>query len=135
MKLFSFRLLVGDFSASIHFWRDIMQLKMTFSDDEIGYAYFETGSAGLELFDRQKFAAALGEADPPPASVARTALITFGVDDVDASYADLIARGAPSIAGPQDRPVWRGRTAHIADPDGYIVEIYTSLSDDAIPTV
>lgn len=134
MKLLSFRLLVGDFSASVHFWRDIMQVKMTFSDDEIGYAYFETGSAGLELFDRQKFADALAEADPAPTSVARSALITFGVDDVDASYADLIARGATSIASPQDRPIWRGRTAHVADPDGYIVELYTALSDDAIPT-
>jgi lactoylglutathione lyase len=134
MKLFSFRLLVGDFSASVHFWRDIMGLKLTFSDDEIGYAYFETGSAGLELFDRQKSAAALAEAEPAPSSVARSIVITFGVEDVDASYANFIAHGVSSIAVPQDRPAWRARTAHLADPDGYIIELYSPLSDDAIPT-
>ncbi len=134
MKLFSFRLLVGDFSVAVRFWRDTMGLKMTFSDDEIGYAYFETGSAGLELFDRSKFADALAEADPVPTSVARSVVITFGVDDVDASYADLVAHGVPSVAVPQDRPLWRSRTAHIADPDGYTIELYSPLSDTAIPT-
>jgi lactoylglutathione lyase len=59
MKLFSFRLLVGDFPVSARFWRDTMGLNMTFSDEEIGYAYIEAGSAVLELFDREKFAAAL----------------------------------------------------------------------------
>lgn len=134
MKLFSFRLLVGDFSVAVRFWRDTMGLNMTFSDEEIGYAYFETGSAGLELFDRSKFADALAEADPVSTSVARSAVITFGVDDVDASYADLVAHGVPSVAVPQDRPLWRARTAHIADPDGYIIELYSPLRDTAIPT-
>jgi lactoylglutathione lyase len=134
MKLFSFRLLVGDFPVSARFWRDTMGLNMTFSDEEIGYAYIEAGSAVLELFDREKFAAALAEADPVPTSVARSAVVTFKVDDVDASYADLVAHGVPSVAVPQDRPLWRARTAHIADPDGYIIELYSSLSESATPT-
>jgi lactoylglutathione lyase len=134
MKLFSFRLLVGDFPVSARFWRETMGLNMTFSDEEIGYAYIEAGSAGLELFDREKFAAALADADPVPTSVAHSAVVTFKVDDVDASYADLVAHGVPSIAVPQDRPLWRARTAHIADPDGYIIELYSSLSESATPT-
>jgi lactoylglutathione lyase len=135
MKLFSFRLLVGDFPVSIRFWRDTMGLNMTFSDEEIGYAYIEAGSAVLELFDRQKFADALAEVEPVPTSVARSAVVTFKVDDVDASYADLVAQGVPSVAVPQDRPLWRARTAHIADPDGYTIELYSSLDESATPTV
>jgi uncharacterized glyoxalase superfamily protein PhnB len=111
-----------------------MGLNMTFSDEEIGYAYIEAGSAVLELFDREKFAASLADVDPVPTSVARSAVVTFKVDDVDASYADFIARGVPSVAAPLDRPLWRARTAHIADPDGYIIELYSSLSESATPT-
>ena len=135
MRLFSLGYWLVIFPCPpVFFSRDTMGLKMTFSDEEIGCAYFETDSAGLELYDRSKFADALAEEDPALTSVARSVVITFGVHDVDASYADLVAHGVPSIAVPQDRPLWRARTAHLADPDGYIIEIYSSLSETTIPT-
>ena len=127
MKLINFRLLVSDFPASLKFWRDIMMLPMTFGDESMGYAYFDTGNAGLELFSRDGFAASLGEATPPPIQVGHQAVIVFRVDDVDATYADLVKRGAKKIAAPVDRPVWQARTAHFSDPDGYLVEIYSQL--------
>jgi lactoylglutathione lyase len=127
MKLSNIRLLVGDFPASLTFWRDIMMLPITFGDESMGYAYFDMGNGGLELLKRDVFAASLGEATPAPMPVGHQAVIVFGVDDVDASYADLVKRGAKAIAGPVDRPVWQARTAHLSDPDGYIVEIYCHL--------
>ena len=62
MKFVNVRLLVGDIAASIRFWRDVLGLRMTYGDEAIGYAYFETDSAGVELMTREGFAAALGEA-------------------------------------------------------------------------
>ena len=127
MKLINFRLLVSDFSASLKFWRDIMMLPLSFSEETMGYAYFNTGDWGLELFSRDGFAASLGEATPTSKPEGYQAVIVFRVDDIDASYADLVKRGAKAVAAPVDRPVWQARTAHFSDPDGYLVEIYSPL--------
>src|SRR5437588_11378998 len=109
MKLSNFRLLVSDFPASLKFWRDIMMLPLSFGDETMGYAYFDTGNAGLELFSRDGFAAALGEATSAPTPVGRQTVIVFSVDDVDATYADLVEHGATPVARPQDRPAWGAR--------------------------
>jgi len=134
MKLFGFRLLVSDFSASVNFWRDIMGLTMSYGDEAIGYAYFDTGGAALELFRRDDHAAALGEVTPTPKPSGHSGVITFKVDDVDTTYAELVKRGATSVTNPKDRPEWYARTAHLSDPDGYLIEIYTSLGANETPT-
>lgn len=134
MKFINVRLLVGDFTASLVFWRDIMQLPATYSDESIGYAYFDADGAGVELFSRDGFAAALGEATPAPTPVGHQAVLVFRVDDVDATYTHLIQRGATAVAGPQDRPAWGVRSAHISDPDGHLIEIYSPLQTSDTPT-
>ena len=133
MKLINFRLLVSDFPAALKFWRDIMMLPMTYGDETMGYAYFDTGNAGLELLSRDGFTASLSETIPTPMPVGHQAVIVFRVDDVDATYADLVKRGASAVAGPQDRPAWQARTAHLSDPDGYLVEIYSQLQASDAP--
>jgi len=127
MKLVNFRLLVSDFPASLAFWRDIMMLPITFGDETMGYAYFDTGNAGIELLSRVAFAASLGELVPSIITKGNPAVIVFRVDDVDATYDDLVKRGAKAVVEPVDRPVWQARTAHFSDPDGYLVEIYSQL--------
>ncbi len=47
---------------------------------------------------------------------------TITVDDVDATCAELTARGVELINGPMNRP-WGIRTACFADPAGNIWEI------------
>ena len=47
---------------------------------------------------------------------------TLGVDDVDATCAELMARGVELLNGPMDRP-WGIRTASFRDPGGHIWEI------------
>lgn len=127
MEFFGFRLLVKDFAAAVHFWRDLMKFPLNFQDESLGYAYFDTGKGGLELMRQDDFAAAMGEATPVPSPQGRQVVVDVRVDNVDQTYHELIAQGVVSVAPPQDRPVWRARTAHIADPDGHVVELYTSL--------
>ena len=134
MKFINVRLLVSDIAAAIRFWRDVMGLRMTYGDEAIGYAYFETDSAGVELLSREGFADALGEAASTPTPEGRPAVLVFHVDDVDAAYANFVERGATVVAGPQDRPAWRVRSAHLSDPDGYIIEIYSQLPGADAPT-
>ncbi len=123
MQLISFRVLMNDVPAGIRFWRDVMQLKLTYGDEAMGYAYFDTGSTGIELMGREAFALALGQS----AQAGNAAIITFRVEDADKVYADLVARGAKAVAGPMDRPMWGARTAHLSDPEGNLVEVYSKL--------
>jgi catechol 2,3-dioxygenase-like lactoylglutathione lyase family enzyme len=56
---------------------------------------------------------------------ATSQLVAF-VEDVDAVYADLAARGVAFVRPPIDR-AWGLRTAHFADPDGHIWELSQPL--------
>jgi lactoylglutathione lyase len=135
MKFIAARLLVSDTAKSIHFWKDVMGFKMTFGDENMGYAYFETGSTGIELLERNTFARVLGETTPVPAPTGRQFLLDFQVDDVDATYAQLIERGASSVCQPTDRPEWGNvRAAQLADPEGNIVEIYSAIAPAESPS-
>ena len=129
MKFIAARLLVTDTAKAIHFWKDIVGLKMTYSDESMGYAYFETGSTGVELLERNAFAKVLGESTPVPSPSGRQFVLDFQVDDVDATYAQLIERGAASVCQPTNRPEWGNvRAAQLADPEGNIVEIYAAIA-------
>ncbi|GHO46861.1 VOC family protein [Ktedonospora formicarum] len=128
MQLISVRLLVRNFSASIRFWQDVMGLTMPFCDEGLTYAYFDTGSTLLELIGRDSMASAIDEATPTPDPVGQRAVISFRVENVDETYTRLIESGATAIKGPLDRATWNARAAHIADPDGHLIEIYSPLS-------
>jgi len=135
VKISAVRLLVGDFPATFKFWRDVMQFPALFGEEPGDatpaptYAYFSAGEGevGVELFARDTFAAAIGEATPVPAPTGRQMALSVKTDDVDAAYADMVARGATAVAGPQDHADWGARTAYIADPEGNLIELYSSL--------
>ncbi len=132
MKINTIRLLVGDFPATFRFWRDVMQFPVVYGKEDIApseleYAYFTAGEIGLELSSRDQFAAALGEATPTAAPTGRQAIISLQSDDVDATFAELVARGATAVAAPADHADWGARTGYINDPDNNLIEIYTSL--------
>jgi uncharacterized glyoxalase superfamily protein PhnB len=59
----------------------------------------------------------------PPEAGGRVQL-TITMDDVDATCAELSARGVALLNGPLDRP-WGGRTASFRDPGGHVWEIAT----------
>jgi len=53
-------------------------------------------------------------------------LLCAGVDDVDAEYAALTAKGLKFIKPPVDQP-WGRRTAYFADPEGNLWELFHML--------
>jgi lactoylglutathione lyase len=138
MQLGTIRLLIGDFPSAFQFWRDVMGLPVAYGPDSPdavpGYAYFTPGETGLELFDRDSFANSLGEASLATAPTGRETVLIFSVDDVDATYAELVGRGARAVAAPIDRPEWQARTAHVSDPEGHLIEIFSRLGADEVPT-
>jgi catechol 2,3-dioxygenase-like lactoylglutathione lyase family enzyme len=54
--------------------------------------------------------------------------LTVGVEDADATCAELAGRGVDFLNGPVDRP-WGMRTAAFADPDGHVWEVASKLPD------
>jgi lactoylglutathione lyase len=109
-------LYVSDLDASIEFYRDVVGLPYRFTDS--GYAEFATEGTRFALYERRRAEWLTGRTvTPGPA-----AEIVLLVDDVDAHARRLAALGTTVLSGPADRP-WGHRTVHIADPDGFVVEL------------
>jgi len=123
------RLLVADFAACFRFYSDVLGLKPRFGSQAGPYEEFQTGQVILALFESKGMADSLPgvELKPPGDSV----VLTFEVDDVDAAYESLLARGVSFVAPPADRPAWLIRTAHFRDPAGNLLEINSPLG---VPT-
>ena len=52
--------------------------------------------------------------------------ITFTTPDVDALFRHAVDAGATPLAEPHDAP-WGQRVSHVADPNGFAVEIATPM--------
>jgi len=128
MKLDNFRLLVNDFPASFHFWHEIIGLNVIYADNTGTYAYLQAGSSRIELLKADYFASSIGSAKPAPIQEGYRGVIVFRVDDVDAAYADLVERGVPPLAKPQQERAGFARTAHLLAPDGYVLEVFQTIT-------
>jgi len=122
------RLLVSDFRACFLFYRDVLELPVTWGEENGDYASYRVGDAELALFQRQLMAAAVGTAaKPAQAECQDRVTLIFHVDNVDEVYWRLKDKGVTFINPPMDRPDWGIRAAHFRDPDGNLLEIYTDL--------
>jgi lactoylglutathione lyase len=118
-------LFVDDPGRSRPFYTALLGVAAMFEDDDS--LAFRMGDVTVNLLIRR----AAGEVVEPqpvaPAGVGAQALLTIGVDDVDAACAALAEQGLTPLNGPVDRP-WGVRTAAFADPDGHVWELAQSLS-------
>jgi catechol 2,3-dioxygenase-like lactoylglutathione lyase family enzyme len=113
-------LFVEDLAAAKRFYQDVFGLPIVFEDvDSVVFAFggtlvnLLTSSAAQELIEPAAVA---------PREVGSRLQLTIEVDDVDATCADLVRRGAVLLNGPMDRP-WGVRTASFVDPGGHIWEV------------
>jgi lactoylglutathione lyase len=127
MKLNFVCLLASDVPTVVRFWRDVVQLPLTYYDEQIGYASFDTGGSTLAIYGRAAFATLLGEDELASALQGRQMYLSFQVDDVDATYARLVEGGATTTVPPRDYPALQARQAHVSDPDGRLIELYSPL--------
>lgn len=109
-------LYVADLDASIAFYRDVLDLPHRFTD--AGYAEFGTVGTRFALYERRRAEWLTGQ----PVRPGPAAEIVLVVDDVDDHARRLAAQGVTVLSGPADRP-WGHRTLHVADPDGFVVEL------------
>ncbi len=85
-------------------------------------AVFNFGNTLINLLVVTEAAGLIGPAPVAGPDAGARVQFTIEVDDVDATCADLAARGVELLNGPMDRP-WGIRTAAFRDPAGHIWEI------------
>jgi lactoylglutathione lyase len=119
-------LFAADLERSIGFYRDVIGLPFKFSNES--YAEFATEGAKFALFARGHLPELIGREVPPDPAPWPQGEVAFFVDDVDAEHERLVRSGVTILAPPRERP-WGERTLHIADPDGYVVELTRAKRD------
>lgn len=113
-------LIVEDLERSLRFYVETLGLALGHRSGP--YAQLATGRTRLALYERGAMAETLGAPLTPPEPDAPGFEIGFKVRNVDAAFAELVARGAAAAVEPTTRP-WGQRTAYLRDPDGHLVEL------------
>ena len=105
------------------FYRDVMGFEVRV--DAGVYVELDAGAAFLGLYDRSLMAERLQLRGEPRSDIA---LLTFEVDDVDATIARLRDAGAEVVTEPHDEEAWVLRVGHVRDPEGNLLEINAPLA-------
>jgi lactoylglutathione lyase len=117
-------LFVDDPKRSKTFYEKVFELSPIYEDDDSAAFKFEN-----TLVNLLKDAAAhdlIAPAMVAEGGVGSRLQLTIWVDDADAAWEALAARGVALLNGPMDR-VWGVRTASFTDPDGHIWEVAQAL--------
>jgi len=119
-KIGAITLFVEDLPATKRFYQEVFGLPVHFEDDVS--AVFDFRGTLVNLLQATEAPELIEPAAVAPADVGSRFQFTLNVDDVDATCAELTARGVELLNGPIDRP-WGIRTASFRDPAGHIWEI------------
>jgi catechol 2,3-dioxygenase-like lactoylglutathione lyase family enzyme len=113
-SLSAVRIFVNDLDRARRFYGDILELRETAAAP--GWAVFNIDGKQLLII----------ETVPPDDSehdlVGRFLAVSFDVDDIDAVYHDLTAKGV-SFPEPPEKQSWGGTLAFAHDPDGNILTL------------
>jgi uncharacterized glyoxalase superfamily protein PhnB len=124
-KIVATELIVHDLATCTAFYRDTLGLEITESEPD--HVAFKVGDLYVFLLEASGAARMMSE---KPLELRIDAgshvLLAASVEDVDALYADLKAKGVHVLRPPTDQS-WGLRTAYFADPEGNFWEIHQSV--------
>ena len=123
--LFAITIYADDLAVSRKFYGDLLQMQEIFANHDS--VVYQIGSACLNVLMKENAPELVEPLPIAPSSAGSRSLLTVTVDDVDAAYAALVARGVVFLNGPIDRP-WGMRTAAFADPSGHCWELAQKIS-------
>jgi catechol 2,3-dioxygenase-like lactoylglutathione lyase family enzyme len=85
--------------------------------------FMEGHGTRVELFERTGSDGGIGGQEPPQALLTRGyGHVAFATQDLDATFAELVARGVTPVWDPRPSPEPGVRMAFVADLDGNLVE-------------
>lgn len=118
-------LFIQDLDTCMKFYRDTLGFKMTFNDD-VSFA-FELEGQDFVVLTIPAAVDMLGEeAISAGKEAVHRVMLCAEVASVDAVHQALTAKGVTFIKPPKDQ-AWGRRTAHFADPEGNLWEVYEHL--------
>jgi lactoylglutathione lyase len=118
------RYLVNDFAPLLHFYRDVLGLKLVVDVPGV-YAEFETAGGRLAFYKAELMAGVLGE--PAGTRIGDDVVVCLRVDNVDAAATRVRLSGIPLVTAPHDEAAWVQRVAHLRDPAGHLIELWSPL--------
>jgi len=102
------RIFVDDLNRARRFYGDVLQLREQSATPEwVVY----------DLDGKDIIVEAVAPDDPEREMVGRFLAVSFAVDDIDAAYRDLTAKGVSFVQGPEQQ-AWGGTLAYPRDPAG-----------------
>ena len=115
--------LVRDLASCTAFYRDTLGLEVQESESTPDSISFRMGNVHFFLLEVSAAAHMVSsEALELKIEGGPRVLLAAGVEDVDAAYEELKAKGVTFLRPPTDQP-WGLRTAYFADPEGNLWEI------------
>ncbi len=129
MKFNNVRLLVKDYRKCSDFYTQKLGFEPLWDVEEC-YGAFKVavGIEGLAIFLSDYMAPVVGNADKEqPVGCREKSMISFEVQNVDATYEQLRAKGVSFINEPTDMPGWGARVVHLRDPEENLIELFTPL--------
>lgn len=124
MRLDGFGILVEDMGRMIRFYRDVLGFEIREAEDTSNVYLVKDGTLFL-LYGRRDFERMTDRRYDYVKGLNGHFEIALYVDtfaEVDAAYADAVAKGAAPVLPPTTEP-WGQRTCYIADPEGNLIEI------------
>ena len=132
-KLMATGLIVQDLARCTAFYRDILGLQVRESESTSDSVSFQVDNVYFFLMEAGG-AAQMVSSEPLDLSGEGSprVLLAAGVEDVDAAYETLSAKGVQFLRPPMDQP-WGLRTAYFADPEGNLWEINQPINRKPLP--
>ena len=118
---------VSDMDKSVEFYRDKLGIPLKFQSPE--WTEFQTGTTTLALHG-----GGVPRTGPPtgdPSKQAGACSIGFNVEDVDATYQELQAKGIRFVMPPTQREEEGIKLAVALDPDGLPISFAQLMGHDA----
>jgi lactoylglutathione lyase len=126
-SIMAIELLVRDLARCTAFYRDTLGLEVQESESTPDSVSFQMGNVHFFLLEVTGAAQMISE-KPLELEIGEgpRVLLAAGVEDVDAAYEELKARGVMFLRPPTNQP-WGLRTAYFADPEGNLWEISSPI--------
>jgi lactoylglutathione lyase len=127
-NIMAIELIVRDLDRCTAFYRDTLGLEVNERASTSNSVLFKMGNVAFFLLETAGAAQMVSE-KPHELNIGEGSrvLMAAGVEDVDATYETLKARGVTFLRPPTDQH-WGLRTAYFADPEGNLWEINQSIT-------
>jgi catechol 2,3-dioxygenase-like lactoylglutathione lyase family enzyme len=118
---------VSDLDSAKRWYANVLGMTQGFAFELAQFGvrgcFMEGHGTRVELFERAGSGGGIGGQDPPCALLTRGyGHVAFATADLDATFAELVRRGATPVWDPRQSPEPGVRMAFVADLDGNLVE-------------